>query len=164
MKAEEDGPRAAPWRLNERNLICGGCPSIGVPVPGGRGSAEPGGGARQRCRRRRLDPATGEVLPSWDGALDAIGDEDEPLRVARFGDRFDAQGVIAGSRDANRCIGYLTKNLTKHVADCHHVETSDQVLHVDTRYTGPQGPGAADGGLRPALTTGPLGAQRPAYQ
>jgi hypothetical protein len=45
-----------------------------------------------------LDPATGEVLPTWDEALDAIGDEDEPLHVARFGDRFDAQGVLAGSR------------------------------------------------------------------
>ena len=66
-----------------------------------------------------LDPATGEVLPTWDQALDAIGAEDEPLHVARFGQRFDAQGVIAGSRDANRCIGYLTKYLTKHVADCH---------------------------------------------
>ena len=32
---------------------------------------------------------------------------------------FDAQGVLAGSRDAARCIGYLTKYLTKHVADCH---------------------------------------------
>ena len=66
-----------------------------------------------------LDPATGELLPTWDQALDAIGPEDEPLHVARFGERFDAQGVIAGSRDANRCIGYLTKYLTKHVADCH---------------------------------------------
>ena len=66
-----------------------------------------------------LDPATGEVLPTWDQALDAIGPDDEPLHVARFGQRFDAQGVIAGSRDANRCIGYLTKYLTKHVADCH---------------------------------------------
>jgi Replication initiator protein, pSAM2 len=63
-----------------------------------------------------LDPATGEVLPSWDQALDAIGPGDEPLHVAQFGQWFDAQGVIAGSRDANRCIGYLTKYLTKHVA------------------------------------------------
>ena len=78
-----------------------------------------------------LDPATGEVLPTWDEALDAIGDEDEPLHVARFGDRFDAQGVLAGSKDANRCIGYLTKYLTKHVADCHHAETGDQVRHAD---------------------------------
>ena len=73
-----------------------------------------------------LDPDTGEVLPTWDQALDAIGDEDEPLHVARFGDRFDAQGVLAGSKDASRCIGYLTKYLTKHVADCHQAATDAQ--------------------------------------
>jgi hypothetical protein len=78
-----------------------------------------------------LDPATGEVLPTWDQALDAIGDQDEPLHVARFGDRFDAQGVLAGSKDANRCIGYVTKYLTKNVAECHHAETDAQVLHAD---------------------------------
>ena len=32
-----------------------------------------------------IDPATGEVLPTWDQALDAIGDQDEPRHVARFG-------------------------------------------------------------------------------
>jgi hypothetical protein len=78
-----------------------------------------------------LDPETGEVLPSWDDALDTIGDDAEPLHVARFGDRFDAQGVIAGSKDANRCIGYLTKYLTKHVADCHEAQTDDQAAHTD---------------------------------
>jgi len=78
-----------------------------------------------------LDPATGEVLPTWDEALDNIGDEDEALHVARFGDRFDAQGVLAGSKDASRCIGYLTKYLTKHVGDCHRPETGDQVRHAD---------------------------------
>ena len=66
-----------------------------------------------------LDPDTGEVLPTWDQALDTIGDQDEPRHVARFGQRFDAQGVLAGSRDASRCIGYLTKYLTKHLGDCH---------------------------------------------
>ena len=78
-----------------------------------------------------LDPATGEVLPTWDQALDAIGPDDEPLHVARFGDRFDAQGVVAGSRDANRCIGYLTKYLTKHVADCHQAQTPAQHEHTE---------------------------------
>jgi hypothetical protein len=78
-----------------------------------------------------LDPATGEVLPTWDEALDAIGDDDEPLHVARFGERFDAQGVLAGSRDAHRCIGYLTKYLTKYVADCHQAQTEAQVRHAD---------------------------------
>ena len=43
--------------------------------------------------------------------------------MARFGVRFDAQGVLAGSKDAARCIGYLTKYLTKQVGDCHHAET-----------------------------------------
>jgi len=77
-----------------------------------------------------LDPGTGEVLPTWDQALDAIGDGDEPLHVARFGQRFDAQGVLAGSRDASRCVGYLTKYLTKHVGDCHQVSTDAQAAHA----------------------------------
>jgi replication initiator protein RepSA len=77
-----------------------------------------------------LNSETGELLPTWDDALDAIGDDNEPLHVARFGDRFDAQGVLAGSKDANRCIGYLTKYLTKHVADCHHAETAEQKAHA----------------------------------
>ena len=78
-----------------------------------------------------LDPSTGEVLPSWDQALDAIGPGDEPLHVAQFGQRFDAQGVIAGSRDTNRCIGYLTSYLTKHVADCHQATTPAQHEHAN---------------------------------
>jgi hypothetical protein len=47
-----------------------------------------------------VDPATGEVLPTWDQALDEFGGQ--PHHVARFGDRFDAQGVLAGSKDAAR--------------------------------------------------------------
>jgi hypothetical protein len=78
-----------------------------------------------------IDPETGERLSTWDEALDAIAADDEPLHVARFGDRFDAQGVLAGSRDASRCIGYLTKYLTKHIAECHTATTDAQVRHVD---------------------------------
>jgi hypothetical protein len=58
-----------------------------------------------------LDPATGELLPAWDQALDAIGPDDTPLHVARFGPEFHAEGVLAGSKDAARCIRYLTKYL-----------------------------------------------------
>jgi hypothetical protein len=79
---------------------------------------------------RYLDPATGELLPAWDEALDAIGPDDEPLHVARFGPKFDAQGVLTGSRDSARCIGYLTKYLTKHVADCHQATTDTQHAHA----------------------------------
>ena len=77
-----------------------------------------------------VDPATGEVLPTWDEALDAISAYDLPWHVARFGDRFDAQGVLAGSPDAARCIGYLTKYLTKQVGGCHQATTSAQQDHA----------------------------------
>jgi hypothetical protein len=78
-----------------------------------------------------LDPATCELLQTWDDALDAIGPADQPQHVARFGAQFDAEGVLAGSRDANRCIGYLTKYLTKQVAECHVPETDAQQAHAD---------------------------------
>jgi hypothetical protein len=80
--------------------------------------------------RGYLDPVTGEVLPTWDQALDAIAADDEPHHVVRFGERFDAQGVLAGSKDAARCIGYLVKYLTKQVGDCHHAETATQQAHA----------------------------------
>jgi hypothetical protein len=82
------------------------------------------------ARRRYLDPATGELLTAWDEALDTITDQDGPRHVARFGAKFDAQGVLAGSRDAGRCIGYLTKYLTKQLGGCHHPETPAQQAHV----------------------------------
>jgi hypothetical protein len=80
---------------------------------------------------RYLDPATGEYLPTWGEALDAIGPRDEPVHVARFGPKFDAQGVLAGSKDSGRCIGYLTKYLTKQLAGCHTPDTDAQAAHVD---------------------------------
>jgi hypothetical protein len=79
---------------------------------------------------RYLGPATGELLPSWDEALDAIGPADPPLHVARFGAKFDAQGVLAGSRDSSRCIGYLTKYLVKDIGTCHVPDTDAQREHV----------------------------------
>ena len=77
-----------------------------------------------------LDPATGEVLPTWDQALDTIGPHEEPLHVARFGPKFDAQGVLAGTKDANRCVGYLTKYLTKQISGCHTADTQGQRAHA----------------------------------
>ena len=50
--------------------------------------------------------------------------------MARFGPRFDAQGVLAGSKDAEKCIGYLTKYLTKQIAECHVPETGAQRAHA----------------------------------
>jgi hypothetical protein len=83
------------------------------------------------ARCRYLDPATGELLPTWEEALDAIGPTDDPRHVARYGPKFDAQGVLAGSKDSARCIGYLTKYLTKQLGDCHHLDTPAQQAHAD---------------------------------
>jgi len=44
--------------------------------------------------RSYVDPLTGEALPTWEEALDAIGEHDEPWYVVRFGTKFDAQGVL----------------------------------------------------------------------
>jgi hypothetical protein len=78
-----------------------------------------------------LPPTWPACLPTWDDALDSITDADQPLHVARFGAKFDAQGVLAGSKDANRCIGYLTKYLTKQLGDCHHPDTDPQREHIE---------------------------------
>jgi hypothetical protein len=79
-----------------------------------------------------VDLNTGEVLPTWDEALDALADEDaKPLHVARFGPQIDAQGVLAGSPDADRCLRYLAKYLTKSLTDCHQAVSEDQAAHAD---------------------------------
>jgi hypothetical protein len=81
-------------------------------------------------RGRYLDAATGELLPTWDRALDAIRPDDKPWHVSRFGSKLDAQGVLAGSKDAGRCIGYLTKYLTKELGACHQAKAPAEVDHV----------------------------------
>jgi hypothetical protein len=74
-----------------------------------------------------VDPETGEPLPTWDDTLDVV---EEPTHVARFGAQVDAQGVLAGSADAQRAMGYLAKYLTKSIADCHTPATDRQRDHV----------------------------------
>lgn len=66
-----------------------------------------------------VDPETDEVLPTWDEALDQLdSDADaEPLHVLRFGGQVDVQGVLAGSKDADQCIRYLSKYLTKSIVE-----------------------------------------------
>ena len=52
-----------------------------------------------------LDPATGEVLQTWDDALDAIGPADQPRHVARFGAQVRRPGRarrVQGRRPVHR--------------------------------------------------------------
>ena len=66
-----------------------------------------------------VDPHTHTPLPTWDQALDELDhDEDAgPAHVLRFGRQSDMQGVIGGTSQADRRIGYLTKYLTKAITD-----------------------------------------------
>jgi DNA segregation ATPase FtsK/SpoIIIE, S-DNA-T family len=71
----------------------------------------------------RLDESDQVDMVLGDGARDrgALADEISPLPEI---------GVLAGSRDASRCIGYLTKYLTKHLGDCHQAATDAQAAHA----------------------------------
>lgn|GEM_PF-423728 len=83
--------------------------------------------------RAWVDSDTRTPLPTWEQALDAIdADPDpQPAHVVRFGPQVKAKGVTAGSRDAERTIGYITKYLTKAAADCHPATTDPQRQHLD---------------------------------
>ncbi|MFI6637644.1 replication initiator [Nonomuraea fuscirosea] len=66
-----------------------------------------------------LNPATGEVLPTWDEALGQLDADPaaRPLHVVRFGDQVDVQSVPAGTPDADQCIRYLSKYLTESLGE-----------------------------------------------
>jgi hypothetical protein len=83
-------------------------------------------------QRAYLDPETDMPLTSWADAVSALDDEDaEPLHVGRFGRQIDAKGVMAGSPDSDRCIGYITKYLVKDIAECHEQGAAAQTDHAD---------------------------------
>jgi hypothetical protein len=64
-----------------------------------------------------IDPDTKTELPTWDEALDALDQDDEPAHVARFGTQVDVQGLLAGSPKAEKAIGYMVKYLVKSLGD-----------------------------------------------
>lgn len=82
-----------------------------------------------------VDPGTGQALPTWEQALDeldAIPDAD-PVAVLRFGGQVDIKGIVAPSRDADRAVRYLTKYLTKAVAETYAADDIDPAYeaHID---------------------------------
>ena len=85
-----------------------------------------------------VDPDTADPLPTWDEALDGIGDQDEPAHVARFGTQVDAVGVLAGTPQAEKCIGYLVKYLTKTLGD--NLAQPDDHHHQGEDVEGAQDP------------------------
>jgi hypothetical protein len=86
---------------------------------------------------RFVDPVNGTLLPTWDEALDAIGDDPTatPAHVVKLGTQVDYQGIIASAEDkVGKAIGYLTKYLAKSIADTYGDDdeiTPAQALHLD---------------------------------
>lgn len=65
------------------------------------------------------DPDTGYPLPTWDQAIEALDDDPDtrPAHVMRLGQQVDIKGILGGTPDADRAVRYLTKYLTKAVAE-----------------------------------------------
>jgi hypothetical protein len=82
-----------------------------------------------------VDPDTGAVLPTWDEALDAVDmrPDAEPAHVVRFGEQDDIQGLLAGTPDADRRVGYLCKYLTKDIASTYDdgEVSAARAAHID---------------------------------
>jgi hypothetical protein len=83
-----------------------------------------------------VDPVTGAPLPTWDAALDALeADSDAvPAHVVRFGEQDDIKGLIAGTPETDRTIGYLCKYLTKSIAGTHDADedaSQAREAHID---------------------------------
>jgi hypothetical protein len=80
-----------------------------------------------------VGPDTGAQLPTWGEALDQLDADPHatPAHVVRFGVQVHAQGVNAGTPDADQCVRYITKYLTKHAAACHQVTSARQRAHLE---------------------------------
>ncbi|WP_298457886.1 replication initiator [uncultured Cellulomonas sp.] len=83
------------------------------------------------------DPDTGMALPTWQQAVDALGDElpgTRPAHVMRLGSQVDIKGIVGGTPDADRAVRYLTKYLTKAVAETYADDDAVDVAyeaHID---------------------------------
>jgi hypothetical protein len=78
-------------------------------------------------------PDTGMPLPTWEQALDDLDNDPaaKPAVVMRFGTQVDIAGIIAPSADADRAIRYLTKYLTKDIAETY---TAPDGARLDPAY------------------------------
>jgi hypothetical protein len=93
-------------------------------------------------------------LPTSDQALDQLGADEnaQPLHVVRFGPQLRPDGVLGNSKDAGRCIGYLTKYLTKdlEVVFAAHVDSGTEWC---TSRAGPSAERRTAGRRSPAWKT-----------
>lgn len=87
-------------------------------------------------RETYVDPETGVPLSTWDQAMRRIDDDLDaaPAHVLWFGTQTDARGLIGDTAEVGRKVGYLTKYLTKSIADTHADDdqaSGRQRAHID---------------------------------
>ncbi|MQA15712.1 MAG: replication initiator protein [Pseudonocardiaceae bacterium] len=74
------------------------------------------------------DPETGTVLPTFDEACEELT---EPAHVVTFGQQVHVKGILGGTEEAGRHVGYLTKYLTKSVGQATGIAESPTDRHRD---------------------------------
>lgn len=75
-----------------------------------------------------IDPDSRHPLDDWDTACEEL---QEPAHVVRFGQQVHSKGILGGTEEAGRHIGYLTKYLVKSVAEVIEPDTVRQQQHAD---------------------------------
>lgn len=80
-----------------------------------------------------VDPTSGRPLTGFEDALDILAEVDnwEPAHVARFGTQVDSKGILGGTQEVNRHIGYMTKYLTKSIGEVLEAKTARAADHYD---------------------------------
>jgi hypothetical protein len=74
------------------------------------------------------DPDTRQPLTSWADALDRV---EKPAHVVTFGQQVHSKGILGGTEDAGRHIGYLTKYLVKSIGEVVTQDTDAKRQHAD---------------------------------
>ncbi|MFI9409254.1 replication initiator [Nocardia gamkensis] len=82
---------------------------------------------------RFVDPDTQQPVPTWGEVMDLMDSVDdlEPAHVVRFGTQVDVKGILGGTEEAGRHIGYLTKYLTKSIGDVIEPKSQRAADHYD---------------------------------
>jgi hypothetical protein len=89
-------------------------------------------------RKEFVDPGTRRSLTPWDEAMGAI---ERPAHVVTFGQQVHSKGILGGTEEAGRHIGYLSKYLTKSITEVVAEDSSSQQedhadrLHAELRLT-----------------------------
>jgi len=87
----------------------------------------------------------GDTVPVWDGSSfvdpdsrrplttwpEAATDLDAPSHVVAFGRQVHSKGILGGTEEAGRHVGYLTKYLTKSIGEVVEAGTDRQRAHHD---------------------------------